>query len=190
MIHAKTAVADSVWSRVGSSNMNLASLLGNWEMDVAVLDREFASGMEELFLRDLGSAVEITLTRPLGGGGYRERRVVDRQVVEKAADAAKPSRASAREARRRAHRGGTLGRGLGRIARAGSVLARALVGQRTIGREDTEWIATLGVFLVLLAAAGFVFPRLIAWPVAFLVFWLGVATLVRASSRRGRPPGA
>ncbi|HCK33770.1 MAG TPA: cardiolipin synthase B, partial [Gemmatimonadetes bacterium] len=38
MIHAKTAVVDGIWSRVGSSNLNSASLIGNWELDVGVLD--------------------------------------------------------------------------------------------------------------------------------------------------------
>lgn len=186
MIHAKTAVADGVWSRVGSSNMNLASLLGNWEMDVAVLDREFARGMEDLFRRDMGSAVEITLSRPRFRG---ERRTVDRHVVESPEDAGKPELASARAARERAFRGGALGRTVGRVARAGSVLARALVGQRMIGREDTGWVAALGVLLVLLSGVGFVVPRLFAWPVAFLLFWLGAATLVRAatSGRSGGP---
>ncbi len=182
MIHAKTAVADGVWSRVGSSNMNLASLLGNWEMDVAVLDREFAAEMEELFLRDLESAVEITLTTPGARHGQRERRKTERLVAEHPADAEKPTRASARAARRRAHRGGSVGRAIGRIARAGSVLGRALVGQRMIGREDSGWVAALGVFLVLLSALGAVFPRIFAWPVALLVFWLGVASLVRAAT--------
>ncbi|HEV2149754.1 MAG TPA: phospholipase D-like domain-containing protein [Longimicrobiaceae bacterium] len=188
MIHAKTAVADGVWSRVGSSNMNLASLLGNWEMDVAVLDREFAGQMEDLFLRDLESAVEITLTPPGRRIGNPERRKAERLVTERPEDVRKPGRASAREARRRAHRGGTLGRAVGRVARAGSVLGRSLVGQRMIGREDTGWVAALGAFLVLVSLLGFFFPRLFGWPVAFLVFWLGVASLVRAVTpprRRG-----
>lgn len=188
MIHAKTAVVDGMWARVGSSNMNLASLLGNWEMDVAVLDPGFAAEMEELFVRDMRSSVEITLGKPVHGG-FRERRATDRQVVVHPADAAKPGRAEAREARRRAYRGGTVGRAVGRAARAGSVLTRALVGQRMIGREDTGWVAALGMALVLLAVAGFLLPRLIAWPVAFLLFWLGVASLVRGASRPRTPPG-
>ncbi|HEX2092387.1 MAG TPA: phospholipase D-like domain-containing protein [Longimicrobiaceae bacterium] len=186
MIHAKTAVADGVWARVGSSNMNLASLMGNWEMDVTVLDREFAGEMEDLFLRDLDSSVEITLTQVSSRGiGQRERRAVDRLVAEHPDDAEKPGRASAREARRRAFRGGSLGRGLGRLARAGSVLARALVGQRMIGREDTGWVGALGVLLILLSVAGFLVPRLFAWPFAFLLFLLGVASLIRASTSGG-----
>ncbi|MDQ3388481.1 MAG: phospholipase D-like domain-containing protein [Gemmatimonadota bacterium] len=186
MIHAKTAVADGVWSRVGSSNMNLASLLGNWEMDVAVLDRDFAEQMEELFLRDMGSSVEITLTHPLFRGSG-DRRANDRSVIERPVDGEKPRLASARDARRRAYRGGTLGRAFGRIARAGSVLSRALVGQRVVGREDSGWVALLGLLLIGLSVAAALLPRVVAWPAAFLLFWLGAASLVRALSRP-RPP--
>ncbi len=86
MIHAKTMVADGIWSRVGSSNMNSASLLGNWEIDVGVLDAALASQLEGLFLADLASAVEIVLPHRLArvaklppgggveGGGGRPRR--------------------------------------------------------------------------------------------------------------------
>src|SRR5690606_25538328 len=67
MIHAKTSVVDGVWSRVGSSNLNGASLMGNWELDVGVLDRDLAGQLEGLFLGDLASSVEIVLPgrRPL-----------------------------------------------------------------------------------------------------------------------------
>jgi cardiolipin synthase len=36
MLHAKTAVADGHWARVGSTNLNLASWFGNCELDVVV----------------------------------------------------------------------------------------------------------------------------------------------------------
>ncbi|MBK6767464.1 MAG: hypothetical protein IPG72_00170 [Ardenticatenales bacterium] len=39
MIHAKTAVADGLWSRVGSTNLNLNGWVGNWELDVAIEDK-------------------------------------------------------------------------------------------------------------------------------------------------------
>ena len=38
MIHAKTAVADGRWARVGSTNLNVASWIGNRELDVVVED--------------------------------------------------------------------------------------------------------------------------------------------------------
>ena len=99
---------------------------------------------------------------------------------------ADPAIEEAREARRRAPRGTTVGRLAGRIARAGVVLGRALLGQRVVGREDTGWIALIAVFLLLLAVAGVFEPRLIAWPIAFFLFWLGVASLFRAWRGGGR----
>ena len=47
MMHAKTAVADARWARVGSSNMNIASWMGNYELDVAVDDVRFGKAMED-----------------------------------------------------------------------------------------------------------------------------------------------
>ena len=61
MLHAKTAVADGRWARVGSSNLNVASRMGNWELDVAVEDAGFAREMEAAFEQDLRNATEIVL---------------------------------------------------------------------------------------------------------------------------------
>jgi cardiolipin synthase A/B len=183
MIHAKTAVADGIWSRVGSSNLNLASLLGNWELDVAILDRGVARQMEELFLRDMHYAVEVMLDR--AATGWRGSRALARRpVVEKPGEEDARDVAAAREARRRAPRGSRPGRFIGRVARAGSVLARALVGPRLVGREDSGWITAIALALLALAVAGFLEPRLLAWPIAFLLFWLGLTSLFRAWPRR------
>src|SRR5712691_11069012 len=59
MLHAKTAVADARWSRVGSTNLNLASWIGNWELDVVVEDEGFGQAMEAMYVQDLGNATEI-----------------------------------------------------------------------------------------------------------------------------------
>ena len=45
MIHAKTAVVDGKWARVGSTNLNVASWMGNWELDVTIEDERFADEM-------------------------------------------------------------------------------------------------------------------------------------------------
>jgi cardiolipin synthase A/B len=182
MIHAKTAVADGVWSRVGSSNLNLASLLGNWELDVAILDREFAREMEELFLHDLQSSVEITLH----SAAARTNRFMHRRPVLGDPSVVNASEVeSARAARARAPRGRPVGRIVGRVARASSVLGRALIGQRLVGREDAGWIMAIALTLIALGIVGFVAPRVLAWPLGFLLFWLGIASLFRA---RPRPP--
>jgi cardiolipin synthase A/B len=186
MIHAKTAVADGAWSRIGSSNLNLASLVGNWELDVVMLDRGFASEMETLFLRDLASAVEVVMRPQANPGSSRafDREEISDDLEGHPAAGAESEIESAREARRRARRGSRTGRVLGRLSRAGSVLGRALLGQPVVGRGDAGWIAALAVILLGIAALGFWAPRVLAWPIAFLAFWLAIASLFRAWPRR------
>jgi cardiolipin synthase A/B len=176
MIHAKTSVADGVWSRIGSTNLNLASLLANWEIDVAILDRAFAAKMEDLFLHDMHSSVEVRLRHHAVLPEHVLERVPVRDIAQTPEELA-----AAERARSLAPTGSRLGRLLGRVARAATVLARALLGDRVVGREDTGWIATIALALVLLAVAGFWMPRLLAWPFAFLLFWIGVAGLLRLS---------
>jgi cardiolipin synthase A/B len=182
MIHAKTAVADGVWSRIGSSNLNLASLLSNWELDLAILDRSLAGELEDLFIEDLASSVEITLPPP---GAATGRRALKRQPVQET-PSPDPDLVlqAAREARRRAPRGSRGGRVLSRVSRASIVLARALIGQRGVGLEDRGWILAIAATLLSLSILGFLLPRLLAWPFAFILFWIGIASLYRAGSRR------
>src|SRR6185312_9692992 len=61
MIHAKTAVADGSWARVGSTNLNIASWLGNCEMDAVIENEEFARQLEEQYVADLSNATEVIL---------------------------------------------------------------------------------------------------------------------------------
>src|SRR5690349_10167411 len=59
MLHAKTAVADSYWTRIGSTNLSIASWLTNWELDVTIKDADFARAMADTYLADLANATEI-----------------------------------------------------------------------------------------------------------------------------------
>ncbi len=61
MIHAKTATADGEWSTVGTTNMDRVSLLGNYEVNVAVHSERFAATMERVFELDKTNTFEITL---------------------------------------------------------------------------------------------------------------------------------
>ncbi len=61
MLHAKTAVADGRWARVGSANLNIASWFGNCELDAVVENERFAREMEEMYLQDSTNATEIVL---------------------------------------------------------------------------------------------------------------------------------
>jgi cardiolipin synthase len=67
MLHAKTFVADGRFSRIGSSNLNYASLLGNWELDVLIEDAAFATQLEQRFRKDLTGSREVVLRAPATG---------------------------------------------------------------------------------------------------------------------------
>ncbi len=59
LMHAKTAVIDSAWSSIGSTNLDWRSFVHNYEADVVVLDAGFAREMETRFRRDVAAATRI-----------------------------------------------------------------------------------------------------------------------------------
>ena len=65
MMHAKTLVADGVWSTVGSMNLDNRSLRLNEEWSVVIHDRALGARLDSLFLADLGRARERTLAMHL-----------------------------------------------------------------------------------------------------------------------------
>jgi cardiolipin synthase len=60
MIHTKTLVVDSIWSVVGTTNFDSRSFLLNDEVNLAVMDAEFAARIEQDFERDMSQSREIT----------------------------------------------------------------------------------------------------------------------------------
>jgi cardiolipin synthase len=156
MLHAKTAVADGRWARVGSTNLNLQSWIGNWELDVAVEDEGFAAQMEDMYLDDLGRATEITLTR--------RARVVR---------AAKAPRSPAR-------RPGSAGRAAAGAVSIGSAVGAAMTGRRVLGPAEARIMGTAGVALLALGLVALLWPRVVALPLAVLAIWLAMSLLFRA----------
>lgn len=59
VLHAKTAVIDSNWSTVGSSNLDALSIEFNNELNAVIFDKEFASELAEVFEEDLSEAERI-----------------------------------------------------------------------------------------------------------------------------------
>lgn len=52
MIHAKVATVDGKWSTVGTANIDRLSLTFNYETNIEVIDHDFATEMEKVFLSD------------------------------------------------------------------------------------------------------------------------------------------
>jgi cardiolipin synthase len=61
MLHAKTLVADHDWARVGSSNLNVSSLLGNYELDLVTEQDGLTATLATQFLHDVAKSREIVL---------------------------------------------------------------------------------------------------------------------------------
>ncbi|HLS56901.1 MAG TPA: phospholipase D-like domain-containing protein [Zeimonas sp.] len=176
MLHAKTAVADGRWARVGSSNLNVASWLGNWELDVAVEDAGFAAEMEETYLADLDVSTEILL---VGRNRVRPARATSGRA---------PGRRDAKEGasgRRRAR--GSAGQLAAGAIRVGNTFGAAIANRRVLGATEARTMAIAGALLVMLSAIATVWPRALAWPFAVLAAWSAVALLLRAWRLRRGP---
>jgi len=158
-------VADARWARVGSTNLNLASWMGNRELDVVVENQAFGRQMEEMFQDDLGNATEIVLR-----GWARVRPARDARV----------------------HRvrgpGGSATRAAASALRIGNALGSVLAARRVHGPAERWLMAQGGLLLAVLSGVGFVWPRLLAWPLAAFSLWLGLALLARAARRRAALP--
>lgn len=61
MLHAKTFVGDHEWARVGSSNLNVSSLLGNYELDLVAEHDGMTATLARQFLHDMGHSREVVL---------------------------------------------------------------------------------------------------------------------------------
>ena len=61
MIHAKTLVVDREWARVGSTNLNISSLLGNYELDIIAECDSLTEALAAQFRHDTARSREIVL---------------------------------------------------------------------------------------------------------------------------------
>jgi cardiolipin synthase len=188
MMHAKTSVVDGLWCRVGSSNLNNASLLGNWELDVGVLDASLGRQMEGLFMADLASSVEIVLPGAKTSPPPLPKTVAVDPTPKELLD---PEGTLPERLEQQIRSIGTGRSGRLRIApfvRAGASLGDALAGNRPLGREDRTMLGTLSVMVLIPAVLAALFPTVVGWAVAITAFWFAVILGVRAflQARRAR----
>ena len=171
MLHAKTAVADGQWARVGSSNLNIASWLGNQELDVAVEDAGFAGQLAAQYETDLCNATEIVLATRRRGNGRSERV---------RSSMARP---------KRGHRGsGSSSRAAAGALRIANSVGAALTNRRVLGDTRTGPLLAGIVILAALAVMAFLRPVWISWPLGAVAGWfafnLGIRCVQLLKARR------
>ena len=158
MLHAKTAVADGTWARVGSTNLNIASWYGNLELDIVVEDAGFAREMEETYLRDLENSTEIVLD------ARRKVRAPKRPMKMR------PALTSG---------GGTGGRAAAGAIRISNAVGAAFTNRRVLEPVEGRLMILVGLLLLSLAIIGWFFPRGLAYPLVFLLAWSALALVYR-----------
>lgn len=175
MVHAKTAVADGRWARIGSTNLNASSWIGNWEIDVTTDDVRLAEQMEEIFLEDLQSSTEIVVT---------ERKKVRPSML---AAAPRPRRRSPRLKSAK----GSANRMVKDVRAVGTVLDAAVKGYRVLERNEASTLLVLALSILGLAFTLFWFPKALAYPVSIFLAWVGVSLVVQSFKLLlGRKPPA
>ncbi|HEY8378005.1 MAG TPA: phospholipase D-like domain-containing protein, partial [Nannocystis sp.] len=155
MMHAKTAVADGRWARVGSSNLNYSSWLENCELDLAIEDEGFARRMEDQFEDDLAHATEIVL--------HARRRP--------------------HLARLQTHAAGS-GRAAAGALRLANTVGAAITDRRVLGETESTILLGGALTLSAAAALALWAPRLLAWPLAALALWSALALVAKYAALR------
>ena len=156
MLHAKTAVADGQWGRVGSSNLNIASWLSNREIDVAVEDADFAGQLATQYEADLENATEIVLAPRLHRGLHTSSDQVR-------SSAARPPRVR--------HSGGSSSRAAVGALRVANTVGAALTNRRVLEDAGGGALLVSTLLLGVLAVIAILWPAWIGWPVGVIAGW-------------------
>ena len=163
MLHAKTAVADSKWGRVGSTNLNVASWFGNLELDVLIEDESFARQMDQMYLKDLENATEIVLD------SHRKVCAPNEPVHPHSLMTSG---------------GGSAGRAAAGALRISNTVGAAFTNRRVLGPVEAQIMLTVGGLLLALAILFAWFPRLLVYPLVVILVWIALALLYRGYKLR------
>lgn len=167
MVHAKTAVADGKWARVGSSNLNITSWFGNWELDVAIEDDGFGRQMMEMFEADLQNATEVIVKSRRLLALSRTEQSIERRRTPRLDD----WRTRGRSTRRAAAAG---------AIRIGRTLGAALTRRREVGPAEAINLLWSSLLFLGLGALGLFVPEAIGMPFGVIAIWAALAGLFQA----------
>lgn len=158
MLHAKTAVADGRWARVGSSNLNIASWLGNCELDAVIENEVFASEMERMYLQDLTNATEIVLDK--------------KNKIRAPGEPRHPRPATSSG-------GGSAGRAAAGAIRLSNTIGAAFTNRRVMQSDEARIVSVFGLLLLGLAILFGSFPKVLVYPAIVVLAWVALALLYK-----------
>lgn len=157
MVHAKTAVFDGRFSRVGSTNLNIASWFGNYELDVLVEDTDFGRQMQEMFLEDLKNATEIILS-----------------------DTHKPKAKVRKRNKMKGKGSGSVRKATASAINAATSISAIIAKQAPLGAAEAKLLAIVGAVLLIFALLLIFFPRIASIPIVIILLMLALPTLMKA----------
>jgi cardiolipin synthase len=145
---------------VGSTNLNIASWIGNYELDVAIEDEGFAEAMETMYQEDLSNSTEIVLT-----------------TGRKVRPEGKRKSGSLWTGRRR---GGSSTRAAAGALRLANSIGAAMTNRRVLGATEARIMSFTGIVLLLLALICWSWPWLVSFPLAGILIWISLTLFVRS----------
>ena len=129
--------------------------------------------MAAQFERDLANTTEIVLTR--------RNRV--RPAFE--AEGAPARDGDVRPASRRTLSGSANRAAAGAVS-VGSALGAAITNRRALGPAEAGLLMLMGSLVIVIAVIAAFWPRVLAWPLAFICAWLGIAWTAKAIALKRR----
>jgi cardiolipin synthase A/B len=161
---------DSRWARVGSSNLNMASWMGNWELDIAVENPGFAQEMERMYLEDLENTTEIMLS--------------EKNKVRPLATPEPPPGNNGSGHRRR----GSASRLTAGAIRVGNTVGAAITSKLVLGAAEAKIMLFGGSALLGLSVLALLAPLIIVIPFVLIFGWIGLSLLIKAYHLHHSPP--
>lgn len=160
MLHAKSAIIDGEWARVGSTNLNLSSWYANRELDISIEDRATVYKLERCFLRDLENATEVILD-------------------EKQHAALRQKREKMFKNHKALHSGQVKGV-MRQVMQLSHAFDATISGTRLVAPSEAWAYLSIGIAILLLAALVWFVPQVVIWPLLLVLLVGGGGTTVQA----------
>lgn len=160
MLHAKTAIIDGQWARVGSTNLNLSSWYINRELDISIEDPHTVYELERCFLNDLNQATEVILDEQHHAQLQKKRAKIAQSY--------------------KTIRKGQVKGMMRQVMQLSHAFDATISGTRLVAPSEAWAYLSIGIVILLLAVTIWFIPQIIVYPVLLLLLIGGAGTTLQA----------